>query len=266
MGIQYLGSGAAVRAVIDSPGVYTIDGDMTSNYQSTAAIYVQPGTPYVTIKLRSRIVGAAGSGGLSAGIQADGCPQFSLIGEGGSIEGFYFGVRASGIKATVKDIAILSGWFRGITIDGDDGIVRGCDVRNITGTTSAPTARTCGIEISGARPKLLGNYVENIVGVYEEAIGLSVTDRGIGGMVFDNIAKNPNLAPSLPNGNSAGYGLWVGGASDVASTHNHFERWGVGIAYSSPPAGMVNFNSFRDCPVPMMIGDPTRVAVGAFNG
>lgn len=267
MGITYIGAGtAAARAVIDAPGIYSIDADMTCNLASGAAITVNPGVPYVTIKLRSRIVGAGGSGTLAAGILALDCPQFTVLGEGGTIEGFYFGIRASGLKSVIKDASILSGWFHGIDIDGDDGIVRGCDIRNIGGTTSAPAARCFGVQASGARPKLLGNYIEKVVGVAEEAVGLSITDRGVGGLVSGNTVKNAVLAPPLPNGNSAGYGLWVGGASDVVAVHNTFEAWGVGIAYSSPPAGKVDFNSFRNCPKNMMIGDPSRVAVGAFNG
>lgn len=256
MSITYL----AGRAVIDAPGDYTIDRDLTLSDPNAACVLINAGVHYVTIRLRSRLVYGGPSSGLSRGIECNGSAAVNIIGDGGSISGFYFGIRMSSCYlAKIRDVAIINGLFRGITVDGDEGMVRGCDVRNIAGTTYAPTARTCGIEISGARPKLLGNYVENVVGMSEEAIGLSVTDRGIDGIVAFNVMKCAQAAAPLANGDPGSYGLWVGGESKVSDDLNLIEGWAVGAAFSSPTSGDIGGNRYTGCLQDRIISSPNVI-------
>lgn len=263
MGITYVGTS---HAIIDAPGDYTIENDMTQTDPNQPCIYINPGVNFVIIRLRSRLVGAGGTASQARGIQGLNSAAITVIGDGGSISGFYYGIDLQTCYLSkVKDVAILDALFRGIHIEGDDAIVEGCDVRNIGGTTLAPTALTCAIEVFGARPKVMFNYIENVVGTLNEALGISITDKGIGGVVSFNGIRNPVLAPILANGNSPSYGVWVGGASDVEATHNLIDGWGTGIAYSSPPSGMIDFNAFKNCTTPIVTSDPAHVVVGT-NG
>jgi hypothetical protein len=245
MGISYIGTS---RCVIDAAGDYTIDRDMTLTDPNAACVLINPGVHYVNLRLRSRVVYGGPSSGTSRGIELNGNAAVNIIGDGGSIAGFYFGIRTSGAYLTkIVGVSILNGLFRGMDIDGDDAILDGNDIRNITGTTFAVTARTAGINLSGARPKILRNHVDNIVGMQEEALGISITDRAIDGLIAFNSVKCGTVAAPLANGNPGSYGIWVGGDSVITDQLNVIERWAVGVAYSSPPSGDIGGNQYVDC-------------------
>lgn len=260
MSLTYIGYS---KAIISASGSYVIDRDITCTHPNDSAIYINPGVHHVKLDIRSRIECAAGPANLSNGIEANGSAAVQIMGQGGLIRGFRFGVRMSNCNlARVRQLFIQDGTFRGIVLDGEASIVEDCDVRNIGGSTHAGSLRSCGIEISGGRPKILRNSVENVFAAVEEALGVSVTDRGMGGLVAFNALRNAAPAAPLANGYAGSYGVWIGGASEVAATHNLLEGWAVGIAYSSPPSGMVDENAYRNCTVKLLDtgGD---VAIGA---
>src|SRR6266436_1612290 len=78
---------------ISAPGTYFIDSDMTQMNPADDAIRIAPGVHYVNIILRGgRIVGSGAAGSVNAGIRAIGNAAVTVIGQGGSIRGFGYGM------------------------------------------------------------------------------------------------------------------------------------------------------------------------------
>lgn len=229
MGITYLGTS---QAIIDSPGDYIIDRDLTQLNPSLDCIIINPGIHYVTLHLRSRITGSGNTGNTNCGVVANGSAALSILGEGGSIRGFAFGIRAeNSYSPLIKDVSILDALFRGIRITGDEAIIQGNKVRNIFGATWTPHAYCMGIEVSGmttqGTPKILYNLVQNVAGTgLGETVGISVTDLAQDAVVFGNVLKQPTLL-------NKSFGLWVGGQSVVSAAGNLFDTWSHGIVSSS---------------------------------
>lgn len=234
---------------ITAPGIYNITSDMTQTNPNDSAIVLSPGVHNVTILLYSRLVGAGGSGSFNAGIVFDGCAAVSVIGMGGSVRGFQYGVRAAGTNfARVRGLFVQDAWFRGIRIDGENTSIEDCDVRNVTGSTAYPDAYCMGIEVQGlTRPdsniSVIRNSVRNVMGMGQgESVGISLSGKGHGALIKDNAVINEAVR-------DGSFGYWIGGDSDPAFVHNHAEGFGYGVCFSSPPTGFIDENSYRNCTV-----------------
>lgn len=234
------------QAVIDAPGDYTLDRDLTQPDPAQSCVVILPGVHYVTLRLRSRLVGAGGPASVNAGIDAAHSAAVTILGDGGSIRGFAWGVRlADCYLARVSGLFVQDALFRGIVIEGDDAMVSGCDIRAITGAQWTPDAYCMGIEVSGmsanGRPRILRNHVSNIMGMGAgESVGISITDKGVGAVVAQNVVVNTAWQ-------AKSFGLWVGGESDVTVAGNVFDNWRYGMVFSSPPVGWVDENAYRRC-------------------
>lgn len=244
MALTYIGTS---QAVIDSPGDYVIDRDLTQPNPNQDCVIINPGVHYVTLHLRSRLVGAGGSASTNAGIKTNGSAACTILNEGGSIRGFGYGVQMSdSYLARIIGVFVQDAWFRGIKLSGDAAYIADCDIRNITGATWTPNAYCFGIEVSGmstnGSPKVLRNLVENVLGMGEsgESVGISFSDNGLGGLVVGNIIKNPTLRPRS-------WGVWVGGQSDVTASHNLIDTWENGAGFSSPTDGFIDENAIVNC-------------------
>ena len=234
---------------ISAPGIYHVTTDMTQTNPADDAIKVLPGVNYVTILLYSRLVGAGGAGSVNAGINFDGCAAVSIIGMGGSIRGFQYGVRAAGTNfARVRNLLVQDAWFRGIRIDGENTVIENNDVRNITGTTAFADAYCMGIEAQGyamanSSISVLRNTVRNVQGMGDgESVGIALSGKGLRSLIQGNAVLNPELL-------DGSFGFWIGGESDPSVVHNHADTFGRGICFSSPPTGVVDENSFRNCTI-----------------
>lgn len=258
---------------ISAPGYYEVTSDLTQADPNDHAIYVNPGVHFVTIVLKARLVGAGGPGSLNCGIYAPYSAALNIVGMGGNIRGFQYGVRGDNNDLThIRDLFVQDALFRGICIAGNDTMISDNDVRNVTGCTAYPDAFCFGIEVSGTAasnvgaPKVLRNNVQDCIGMGQgEGVGISITDKGLQGIVAGNSVHCTALSNPKANGESSGYGLWVGGNSDVVCAHNVFTSWGVGGAYSSPTAGFIDDNSVRNCTVPFM-HTPTAAVLSPQNG
>lgn len=234
------------QVVIDAPGDYTIDRDLTQPDPSQSCVVILPGVHYVTLRLRSRLVGAGGPNSVNAGIDAAHSAAVTILGDGGSIRGFAWGARmADCYLARVRGLFVQDSLFRGIVITGDNAMVSECDIRNITGAMWTQNAYCMGIEVSGmsvnGKPSILRNHVANVVGMGEgESVGISITDKGVGAVVAHNVIANHAWKDKS-------FGLWVGGDSDATVASNVFDNWRYGLAFSSPPVGWVDENAYRRC-------------------
>lgn len=246
MGITYTGYWGAV---IDSPGVYWIDRDITVVHENVSGIYVNPGVHYVTIHLQSRIINATGSRSINRGIEFNSSSAVNVIGQGGSIRGFRWAVRMSNCyRPRVKGIVVNDGLFCGVEINGSDATVEDCDIREIHGTTFYSHERCRGISIYGARPTVRNNVIRNIraTGI-EESLGVSIDDLGVNGAVIGNTMIQDELISVGTDASGIArksFGVWIGGSSSVVCAHNTLRKWEVGIAYSSPPSGLVDSNTY----------------------
>jgi hypothetical protein len=247
-------------AVIDASGDYTIDRDMTQTDPALPCVLINPGVNYVNLRLRSRLVYGGPTSGASCGIKCASNAAVTIIGDGGSIYGFPEGIRMDACYlAKIFDIAIQSALHQGIVLTGDDVIIKGCDVRSIGGWTGQNPSRNFGIQVSGVRPTIINNQVEQVTAT-EEAIGISVSDQGIDGVIAFNVIRCLGAPPPpLSNGNPASYGIWVGGASKVSDELNLVEGWAIGAAYSSPPSGDYGGNRYVNCTKDTLINSTSVV-------
>lgn len=256
MSITYVGSS---HAIIDAPGDYTIDRDLTQTDPNASCLTINPGVHFVNIRLRSRLVYAGPTNGLGAGIGFNGNAAVTIMGDGGSINGFPYGINCPNSNLLkIKDVPILAALFQGIYTAGPDTIIQGNDVRNIGGSTAYSPSRNFGIQCTGPRAKILRNYVENVT-ASEEAVGISVTDQGTDTLVCYNIVKCASAAPPLPSGLPGSYGFWIGGASKVSFEHNLAAGWSLGVAASSPPTGDYGGNRFTGCTKDFQYGNPLMI-------
>lgn len=234
---------------ISAPGIYAITSDMTQTNPADDAIKVLPGVNYATILLYSRLVGAGGAGSLNAAINFDNCAAVSVIGMGGSVRGFQYGVKAAGTNyARVRNLFVQDAFFRGIRIDGEGTVIEDNDVRNVTGCTAYANAYCMGIEAQGivtanSNISILRNTVRNVDGMGTgESVGISLSGKGLGALIKGNAVLNPELR-------EGSFGYWIGGESDPAFVHNHADTFSYGACFSSPPTGHVDENSFRNCTI-----------------
>jgi hypothetical protein len=239
---------------ITAPGVYEIRQDYTQAHPAHHAIVIAPGVHYVTLLLYGRIVGAGGSASSNAAIYANGNADVRIIGMGGSIRGFYANIWMENCYISrIQDVFMQDAWFRGIMHSGDDPIILGNDIRNVTGCTLHPDAFAIGIETQGVsnpgKAKVLRNIVQDVYATGSgESIGISITDKGLDAIMAGNVVKNQTVVPNKS------FGLWVGGESNVAVVQNHIQGFHYGAAFSSPPTGFVDENSFKNVTVPILDG------------
>lgn len=234
---------------ISAPGVYEIRTDMTQMNPVDDCIVIAPGVHYVTILNYARLVGGGGPGSVNSAISFNGNAAVTIIGMGGSIRGFQYGVRGVNTNlAKVRDIFVQDAYFRGIRIDGEGTMIEGCEVQNITGCTAYANAYCMGIEAQGiltadSNISILRNTVRNVDGMGTgESVGISLSGKGNGALIKGNAVMNPEL-------HEGSFGYWIGGESDPAFVHNHADTFGYGACFSSPPTGFVDENSFRNCTI-----------------
>lgn len=233
---------------ITSAGFYAITSDYTATSEHDSAVVVAPNVHNVTILLYTRLICPAFSAARqNAGILFSGNNNAcGVIGLGGHTRGFGYGLCAPNSQGLrIDNLTVEDALMRGIKIEGADALVKNCLIKNIRGSTLTPAQYCMGIEVSGARPKITSNLIEEFYGTGPEpnngeAVGISVSDLGVGGVVMGNIVRNGRIQPKS-------YGYWIGGESDVSFAHNHAENMSFGGAASSPTMGMQAGNTFRNC-------------------
>lgn len=233
---------------ITAPGYYAITADYTATSTTDDAIVVAPGVHNVTILLYSRLtcLSTLSTARQNCGIRMANSNAVTVIGMGGHIRGFGWGLRADNCdNATISGLHVPDALMRGIMVDGDNTVIRDCVVNSTRGSTFTPDQYCMCIEVSGASPIVMGNIVRDFRGTNDgEGVGISVTDRAMGGTVKGNLSTGSTIdGDPLPK--SIGY--WVGGNSDVDFVHNHVANCFWGVAASSPTMGLFDENSFRNC-------------------
>lgn len=238
---------------ITSSGYYAVTADYTATSATDDAIVVAPNVHNVVIVLYSRLACpiSLATSRQNCGIRLAGNNAVTIIGMGGSIRGFGWGIRADNCHGlTINEITVGDALMRGIKVDGSNAMLRDNIVRNVYGSTFTPDQYCMGIEVSGAAPAVMGNFVSDFRGTGNgEGVGISITDQGVGAVVKGNVCTG-SLLNNEPRPKSIAY--WVGGASDVDFIHNHAANCAWGLAASSPTMGLFDENSFRNCTDPFV--------------
>jgi len=247
-------------------GYYAITADYTASSPTDDAVVVAPGVHNVIILLYSRLIcpAAFSTGRQNAGIRLSNSNAVTVLGMGGHIRGFGFGLRADNCdNVTVDNLCIPDALMRGIKIEGNSAVVRNSLIRSVYGSTFTPNQYCMGLEMSGVAPTAMGNTIRDFRGTDNgEGVGLSITDQGIGGIVKGN-ASMGTLLNDEPRAKTIAY--WVGGASDVDFVHNHGANCNWGLAASSPTSGLFDENSFRHCTTEFN-ASPVNWIIGGSDG
>lgn len=185
------------------------------------------------------------------------------------------GERLSG--ARVENVRFVDNYFRAIRLDGSDSEILNNRIENTTpearvaqpepaqpaprprrlqdaggtgGDGGRPAAAVpgtasleapiiaIGIEVLGERNIVHNNTVIDTKGS-AESVAISISDRGVGSVVADNLLRNGED----PNDE---YGIWVGGESDAEVMGNTIAGFDFGLAASSPTKGFFRNNTVRD--------------------
>ncbi len=151
---------------ITAPGYYAVTADYTATSATDNAVEVLPGVHNVIILLYGRLISPLFSTAQqNAGINFNGSNSCQVIGMGGHIRGFGYGLRAENCDDLgVSQIYVKDALMRGIRISGDDAYVKDCRVSDVHGSTFSPNQYCFGIEVDGARPTIAGNSVREFWG------------------------------------------------------------------------------------------------------
>jgi Ca2+-binding RTX toxin-like protein len=233
--------------VIRSAGVYTLDRDLAYSGGSGAAITIAADN--VVIDLNGhRITGSGTAGSSAKAIVATN--QSNITIRNGSIDGFFYGVELADLSARtgqyghhlVSNVDVSNCTFRGIFVQGPDNVVQNCTIHDIQGTTVYANAFAAGIESFGARARLVNNRVTEVYARdLGEALGISVSDYGVGTVVAGNVIRNSAFDEFRS------FGIWVGGG-DVTSYRNTVTNYTYEHGWSSPTKGAFYNNTAINVP------------------
>jgi hypothetical protein len=249
--------------VIDSSGVYQMEFDETNASANVPFLeFVQPpGMPplaNITVIMTGRVEGGPAAKD-NIGVVGARVAGLTLIGQGFSMRGFKTAIQLVDCnEARIEGIEIRDGWLSGIVLQGNNVILRNNIVLNLGGWSEpGPNKpRSFGIDVDGQRPTLMGNVVRNVRNSNgNEAVAISIRDNAPHAILTSNIMANEVIPARLTNGGIASIGLWVGGSpnpqTNVQMTHNLISTFEVGIAASSPTAGVIAGNAITGCIEPI---------------
>jgi hypothetical protein len=161
-----------VPAVISTPGVYCLTGNLVTNMASGNAIDIQANN--VVLDLNGfRVAGlAAGAGTQARGIYSLNHQNITI--KNGIVRGFLVGIfleGSSGQGHLVEDILADLNTMVGIGIGGHRSIVRNNRIVSTGGGTGAPFA--LGIIIDGSGNRVINNDIMNVFHPASQAAGIS---------------------------------------------------------------------------------------------
>lgn len=242
---------------ITTPGVYSVTSDITVS-AGTSGIVVAPGVHGVRILLYSRIVSAgttASAASISAGIECNGSTDINIIGMGGSIRDFAYGVRADNChRLAVDNVAIENAWFRGIAASGLKPRITNNRIDRVGGCTAYANAFGMGVEwqSSATYPRgealIQGNTIDDVFGMGTgEGCFISLSDYAGGSVVKGNVCRGDTLLPNT-------FAVWCGNNATVMPesdapvlTDNEFVNMRFALGVSSTARAFVDRNTYRNC-------------------
>jgi hypothetical protein len=224
---------------ITLPGVYWLDSTFSVSMATGSAITVA--ASFVTIEGRGNsITNSNGTANLANMVGVTGS-RSGIIVDGLNSYGFFRGVSLDADRCIVRGCNIHS-WFRCIVTDGKSNLVKNNHLTAGGSTASGYTnSHVFAVEMSGTGATAIDNTITNLSRVgFDPTIGeiaaLSFSNDCTGGFAIGNLGSIPD--PAIRS-----FGIWVGGTSRVACEDNTMINFNVGIGYSSPPDGELKDNT-----------------------
>jgi hypothetical protein len=207
-------SGTAIDVLpyaITSPGYYQLRSDLVFEVTGTA---IEIAADNVVVDLNGfSLLATAGPANLTTGILSDGHSNLTV--KNGTIGGFQYGVRLSGLETSynlIDDVRAAGNFYLALWIEGNDSVIRNSVVVDHGGSLIPSHYIPIALRLFGIRTQALNNTVTGIrlSSVNREWVGIHL-----------------NHAPtSLINGNiicaatarKKTWGMWINGGTASAYT------------------------------------------------
>ena len=244
---------------ITTPGTYCVVDDL-----SAKGTGIEISASDVSIDLGGHLL----SGPKAADVKTSGIVSSDKTGiriRNGRISGWLYGIYLSDLvdkRRRSKDpfegghhlitgVSIDSAKFRGIRVEGRQNVVRENVVRWIGGSNRESDAYAIGIESFGPSAVIADNQVLEVRGRGRadrgEGVGISISDRGSGSILRNNLISNSTVEPdrvySWPAESRSSYGIWIGGSSAVLIEGNAITNFVYGITYKRSADGVLVDNT-----------------------
>jgi hypothetical protein len=241
--------------IINDPNTtQALSSDIVNSTPNGAAIIIGPNAHNTRVIVDRQVVnhGALPINDASVGILIQGASNVTLIGHGGYLAGFKYGVAASApsFRTTVRGLTIRDSRASAITHVGDRLTVRDCEIEEVGGASLNVfgTEFFYGIRSMGRRPTIINNVIRNVVCPVWEAVGISSDSRGERGVIKGNSLINDELATGLtPHNLHHSWGIWVGDEpgfdEDLNITHNLLRNWQTGFGLAGNSQGILGVSN-----------------------
>lgn len=251
---------ASLPYTISTPGYYSLGSNFTPSNANFSAITIN--CDNVCLDFNGYVIdgSSAGVNSISHGIYFSQRKNIYLMNP--RVVGFLYGIRINDNEAcsnghhVIKGGILVNNLFRGIRIDGTANVVDDCQVLGVAGCTFFANAFAMGIEATG--PSARVGYC-SVAEVYPqgtgEAVGISISNSGLGTQVYNNKISNKTLPENS-------FGIWCGSSSKVILEDNHVISMDVGIATSSGVTGAYRDNLTSGCNTPYIISGENMIDAG----
>ena len=226
---------------ISTQGIYCLTANLATSQTSGYAINVTANN--VTLDLNGWKVGgqAAGSGTNAYGIFS---AANNVTIKNGIVRGFQVGVDLEGRGATVQGLLADKNTNIGIVVGGSGSLVQSNQVVDTGGSTVGSSVAAAGIVAYGSGTLLQNNLVSGLTATgseYEYSIflGPDAAQSTVRGNVLSDTVR--------PTGGGASYGVYMGGTSAVAVSHNIVTNFTTGVGYVSSATGTYSRNTAISC-------------------
>jgi hypothetical protein len=251
-----------LSCTINQPGTYVLASDL--NFDSADGYAINITCDDVILDLNGHTLSndGGGIGTFATGISAVDCDNVTIT--NGRITGFLYPIRLEDLSTnndatgghTVTDMVIESATFRGIVVEGHNNTVSDNTIHDIGGTSVFTNAFAIGIESFGPGALISGNDIEEVhASGAGEAVGISVSDDGLGVNVLDNTIINSTT-------HDHSFGFWIGSYGDVELAGNSVADFATGMAWPTDSAGTFHDNTLVSTYLPYTISGVDVSATG----
>ncbi|HEY8147843.1 MAG TPA: Calx-beta domain-containing protein [Vicinamibacteria bacterium] len=240
---------AYVPFTIAAQGRYCLVRNLSTAIATGAAISVE--SDFVVLDLRGFKIGggSAGPGTLADGVRA--IARRSVTVRRGNIRGFRRGVallEASSATHVVEDLRLDENLEAAVVVEGTGHVVRRNVIVATGGTTSAPDVTTYGILARGPSSRVIGNEVNDTLGV-GTGEGTAIAVELAGGAVIER-----NRVGVAASASTVGVGVDVVSGDGVLVLDNRILRTFTGVRFGPGAAGKYRDNLTSGVAVPFAGG------------
>ena len=231
----------SLPASINTQGLYCLTGNLATSQTSGFAIAINANN--VTLDLNGWKLGgqAAGTGTTAYGIYS---AAVNVTVKNGIVRGFNVGVYLTGRGAAVQGITADQNTYGGIAVEGPGSIVQGNQVVDTGGSTIGTNVDAIGISIYGFGSLVQNNLVSGLTATGSNGeFGISFFSTATQSTARGNVVSDT----AQPTGGSVG--IYMGGTSTVAVSHNIVTNFTYGVDYAGGATGTYSRNTAISCDI-----------------